>query len=127
LFSEITHLKKNKLYQKHVISLLFFLDFGRKIKMTGEEKPKRRRIMIISGDESIIDEIKNSRNAALCKSLILESQDDEMDLTNSQVNFSFSKNEEKRQTFAFSLDNHHQISKNRRVAHCSVLSVVHRH
>lgn len=55
--------------------------------MTCEEKPKRRRIMIISGDESIIDEIRNSRNAALCKSLILESQDDEIDLANSQVNF----------------------------------------
>ncbi|CAF1247842.1 unnamed protein product [Rotaria magnacalcarata] len=43
--------------------------------MSFEDKPKRRRIIIISGDESIIDEIKNSRNASLCKSVILETQD----------------------------------------------------
>ncbi|CAF3516543.1 unnamed protein product [Adineta steineri] len=48
--------------------------------MAGEEKVKRRRIMIISGDESIIDEIKNSKNASLCKSLILETQDDDDDI-----------------------------------------------
>lgn len=60
--------------------------------MTFEDKPKRRRIMIISGDESIIDEIKNSKNAALCKSLILESQEDDMDIMHSQVDFSFQKN-----------------------------------
>jgi hypothetical protein len=53
--------------------------------MTCEEKPKRRRIMIISGDESVIDEIKNSRNASLCKSLILETEDDDMDLSPSEV------------------------------------------
>jgi hypothetical protein len=53
--------------------------------MTREEKPKRRRIMIISGDESVIDEIKNSRNASLCKSLILETEDDDMDLSPSEV------------------------------------------
>ncbi|UJR37041.1 hypothetical protein I4U23_029746 [Adineta vaga] len=49
--------------------------------MTEEEKRKRRRIMIISGDESIIDEIKNSKNASLCKSLILETEDDDMEMT----------------------------------------------
>ncbi|CAF3427442.1 unnamed protein product [Rotaria socialis] len=43
--------------------------------MSFEEKPKRRRIIIISGDESIIDEIKNSKNASLCKSVILETED----------------------------------------------------
>lgn len=54
--------------------------------MTCEEKPKRRRIMIISGDESVIDEIKNSKNASLCKSLILETEEDDMDLSCSEVN-----------------------------------------
>lgn len=54
--------------------------------MSCEEKPKRRRIMIISGDESVIDEIKNSKNASLCKSLILETEEDEMDLSCSEVN-----------------------------------------
>ena len=43
--------------------------------MSCEEKPKRRRIIIISGDESVIDEIKNSKNASLCKSVILETED----------------------------------------------------
>ncbi|CAF1587876.1 unnamed protein product [Adineta ricciae] len=56
--------------------------------MIGTEKTKRRRIMIISGDESIIDEIKNSKNASLCKSLILEAEDDSMDLTSLQDNSS---------------------------------------
>jgi hypothetical protein len=53
--------------------------------MTCEEKPKRRRIMIISGDESIIDEIKNSKNASLCKSLILETQDEDMEFSHPEV------------------------------------------
>jgi hypothetical protein len=53
--------------------------------MSCEEKPKRRRIMIISGDESVIDEIKNSKNASLCKSLILEAEDEDMDLSPSEV------------------------------------------
>ena len=53
--------------------------------MTDEEKPKRRRIMIISGDESVIDEIKNSKNASLCKSLILESQDEDMEFSYPEV------------------------------------------
>ena len=53
--------------------------------MTCEEKPKRRRIIILSGDESIINEIKNSKHAALCRSVILESQDEEMDISDSHV------------------------------------------
>ncbi|CAF0770548.1 unnamed protein product [Rotaria sp. Silwood1] len=58
--------------------------------MTCEEKPKRRRILIISGDESILNEIKNSKNVALCKSLMLESDDgendDDMDLSYPEIN-----------------------------------------
>lgn len=53
--------------------------------MTGTEKTKRRRIMIISGDESIIEEIKNSKNASLCKSLILEAEDESMELASLEV------------------------------------------
>ena len=56
--------------------------------MTGEEKCKRRRIMILSGDESVIEEIQRSRNAALCKSVILESQEDEVELGNQRVSLS---------------------------------------
>jgi hypothetical protein len=53
--------------------------------MACEDKPKRRRVMIISGDESIIDEIKNSKNASLCKSLILETQDEDMEILHPEV------------------------------------------
>lgn len=59
-------------------------------RMTAEDKPKRRRIMIISGDESVIDEIRNSTTASLCKSLILETQDEEMDFSSSEVMNRFS-------------------------------------
>jgi hypothetical protein len=45
--------------------------------------------MIISGDESVIDEIKNSKNASLCKSLILEPQDDDMEASCSEVKLEF--------------------------------------
>ncbi|CAF2659225.1 unnamed protein product [Rotaria sp. Silwood2] len=59
--------------------------------MTCEEKPKRRRILIISGDESIINEIKNSKNVLSCKSLILETDDDDdddeyMEMSNPEIN-----------------------------------------
>ena len=74
--------KKTKMSDCFVIIIMeFLLDKT----MTCEDKPKRRRIMIISGDESVIDEIRNSRNASLCKSLILEAEDEEMDLSSSEV------------------------------------------
>lgn len=64
-----------------------------KQKMTTEDKCKRRRIMILSGDESIIEEIQRSKNAALCKSVILESQEDEMEFANQRVRFLRNRNE----------------------------------
>ena len=36
---------------------------------------KKRRIMIITGDESIIEQIQNSNNSALIQSIIIESKD----------------------------------------------------
>ncbi|CAF1063074.1 unnamed protein product [Rotaria sordida] len=54
--------------------------------MTCEEKPKRRRILIISGEECVLNEIKNSQNVSLCQSLILETDDDDMEISYSQIN-----------------------------------------
>jgi len=69
--------------------------------MACEEKPKRRRIMIISGDESVIDEIKNSKNASLCKSLILETEDGDMELSCSDVKIKFYFSLEKNNNISF--------------------------
>jgi len=76
--------------------------------MTCEEKPKRRRIMIISGDESIIDEIKNSKNASLCKSLILETEDGDMELSCSEVKIKHYFSLEKKNNYFISrsINNH---------------------
>ena len=89
--------------------------------MTTEDKCKRRRIMILSGDESIIEEIQRSKNAALCKSVILESQEDEMELANQRVGFLRIRNERKMlKIFLFLLNRsnffnqHQKNSKTRR-------------
>lgn len=39
---------------------------------SSEPKTKRRRVLIISGDESVIEEIQRSNQMALCKSVILD-------------------------------------------------------
>ncbi len=39
-------------------------------------RSKQRRIMIITADESIIDEIEKSNNATLFKQIVLESEAD---------------------------------------------------
>jgi hypothetical protein len=36
---------------------------------------KKRRIMIITGDESIIEQIQNTSNSSLIKSIIIESKE----------------------------------------------------
>jgi hypothetical protein len=41
---------------------------------------KKRRIMIITGDESIIEQIQNSDNASLIKSYIIEPKEDDNDV-----------------------------------------------
>jgi hypothetical protein len=38
---------------------------------------KKRRIMIITGDESIIEQIQNANNSSLIKSIIIESKEDD--------------------------------------------------
>lgn len=55
--------------------------------MTSEDRTKRRRIIILSGDESIIDEIQKSKNASLCKSLILETDDGDMETSYLEVKY----------------------------------------
>ena len=56
-----------------------FLD-NSSFRMSAEVLPldnpsKKRRIMIITGDESIIEQIQNSNNSALIQSIIIESKD----------------------------------------------------
>jgi hypothetical protein len=46
---------------------------------------KKRRIMIITGDESIIEQIQNSNNSSLIKSYIIEPKDGEHEHSNSSV------------------------------------------
>jgi hypothetical protein len=56
---------------------------------------KKRRIMIITGDESIIEQIQNSKNPSLIKSYIIEPKEDDNELSCSPVRdknfFSFIK------------------------------------
>ncbi|UJR37040.1 hypothetical protein I4U23_029745 [Adineta vaga] len=53
--------------------------------------PKKRRIMIITGDESIIEQIQNSNNSSLIQSIIIESKD--IDESNTELAYSLVKND----------------------------------
>jgi hypothetical protein len=53
---------------------------------SAEPKSKRQRIMIISGDESVIDEIQRNNNFPLCKSIILETGNEDIQLSHLTVN-----------------------------------------
>ncbi|CAF0950003.1 unnamed protein product [Adineta ricciae] len=62
------------------MSSLLRLHYNHSFKMSAEILPsdnssKKRRIMIITGDESIIEQIQNSNNPALIQSIIIESKD----------------------------------------------------
>jgi hypothetical protein len=46
---------------------------------------KKRRIMIITADESIIEQLQNNSNASLFKSIILDSNGDNVELSQSQI------------------------------------------
>jgi hypothetical protein len=54
---------------------------------------KKRRIMIITGDASIIEQIQNSNNSSLIKSIIIDPKDDDIDLSYApEINQKKSKN-----------------------------------
>jgi hypothetical protein len=53
---------------------------------------KKRRIMIITGDESIIEQIQSSNNSSLIKSIIIEPKDDGNDFSYSPVRSLFLPN-----------------------------------
>lgn len=64
--------------------------------------PKKRRIMIITADESIIEQLQSSNNASLLKSIVLDPNDDGEDvshalLTNMQVETPSSTNKKPKQ------------------------------
>jgi hypothetical protein len=46
---------------------------------------KKRRIMIITADESIIEQLQNNSNAALFKSIILDSNGENVELSHSHI------------------------------------------
>jgi hypothetical protein len=54
--------------------------------MTSEaSSSKKRRIMIITADESIIEQLQNNNNASLFKSIILDSNGENVELSHSQI------------------------------------------
>jgi hypothetical protein len=53
--------------------------------ISSEPKSKRQRILIISGDESVIDQIQKNSNISLCKSIILETSDEDIEVSHSTV------------------------------------------
>lgn len=46
---------------------------------------KKRRIMIITADESIIEQIQNNTNAKLFKSIVLDSSDDNEEVSRTSI------------------------------------------
>ena len=51
--------------------------------MTSSDASKKRRIMIITADESIIEQLQNSGNASLFKSIILDSNGENVEVSHS--------------------------------------------
>lgn len=54
--------------------------------MASTNDGKKRRIMIITADESLIEQIQNSNNSALHKSIVIDSDSDQVELFCSTVN-----------------------------------------
>jgi hypothetical protein len=48
---------------------------------SSEPKSKRRRIIIISGDDNVIDEIQKINNISSCKSIVLDTLDEDIQVT----------------------------------------------
>lgn len=51
--------------------------------MTSPDGSKKRRIMIITADESIIEQLQNNGNASLFKSIILDSNGENVEVSHS--------------------------------------------
>jgi hypothetical protein len=50
-----------------------------------DNRLKRQRMMILTGDEMIIDQIKNSQHASLCQVIVLDNDDNHIDVFKSNV------------------------------------------
>jgi hypothetical protein len=69
----------------------YFSTMASEIMLTSNSK--KRRIMIITGDASIIEQIQNSNNSSLIKSIIIDPKDDDIDLSYApEINQKKSKN-----------------------------------
>ena len=55
------------------------------LNMTAEPKSKRQRIMIISGDDSVIDELQKNSQFSLCKTIVLETINEDIQVSNLTV------------------------------------------
>ena len=53
--------------------------------MTSSDGSKKRRIMIITADESIIEQLQNNGNASLFKSIILDSNGENVEVSHSPL------------------------------------------
>ena len=62
-----------------------FVSLVMSVELIAEPRSKRRRILIISGDESVIEEIQRSSKLSLCKSAILETLDEEVHTSPAKV------------------------------------------
>ena len=49
--------------------------------LSSEPKLKRQRIMIISGDDNVMDEIRKIKDISLCKSIVLDTLDEDVQVT----------------------------------------------
>lgn len=66
--------------------------------MMSTTNTKTRRIMIITGDESIIEQIQNSNNASLITSYIIEPKENSTEICHSPVSKTY------KETLLFTID-----------------------
>ncbi len=90
--------------------------------MLSEGNSKKRRIMIITGDETIIEQIQNSKNSSLIKSYIIEPKDVDHEHCYSPVKRSFFIliRQNKNQSivkYRLNLKHHHPIRRKQKVVH----------
>jgi len=82
---------------------------------------KKRRIMIITGDESIIEQIQNSKNPSLIKSYIIEPKEDDNELSCSPVRdknfFFYKKNPSFFYLHSLKMKYNYQIRRKQKVVH----------
>jgi hypothetical protein len=87
--------------------------------MLPETNSKKRRIMIITGDESIIEQIQNSGNSSLIKSYIIEPKEGDNELCYSPVkkNLDFIRKKNSILKYRLNLKHNYRIRRKPKVVH----------